>query len=271
MCDHEQCCDGSDEWAHAGGIKCEDKCKEIGKEWRKHDEARQKSKGVASKRRKELAAEAARLRQEVVDKIGVLEKLVEGAEVKITGLQSDLAETEKQERGKVVKKPKEGGKLGSLVQLAKDRMTELREALTEVRDERNLAKSRVEELEGILKTFKEEYNPNFNDEGVKRAVRAWEDYAAKDKAGLSNEARDRDLDEIAKPEEEAGPINWADYTEQEESDADIRKSNQSANPPEFIVPWLIWIRNFKYTNSRPTSLPPCEPGWTRNYGHSDFS
>ena len=180
--------------------------------------------GVAAKRRKELAAEAARLRQEVVDRIGTLEKLVEGAEVKIAGLQRDLAETERLERGKVVKKPKEGGKLGSLVQLAKDRMTELREALVEVRGERNMAKTRVEELEGILKTFKEEYNPNFNDEGVKRAVRAWEDYAAKDKAALSNEARDRDLDEIMKPEEEAGPINWADYTEQEEGDADVRKS-----------------------------------------------
>ena len=86
----------------------------------------------------------------------------------------------------------------------------------------------MEELEGILKTFKEEYNPNFNDEGVKRAVRAWEDYAAKDKAALGNEARDRDLDEIAKSDEEAGPINWADYAEEEESDTDVRESIHSS-------------------------------------------
>lgn len=223
VCDYEQCCDGSDEWAHVGGTKCGDRCKEIGKEWRKHDEVRQKSMGVASRRRKELASEAARLRQEVVNKIETLEKQVQGAEVKITGLQRDLAEAERQERGRVVKKPKEGGKLGNLVQLAKDRMAELRGALVEVIGERDLGRSRVEELEGILRTFKEEYNPNFNDEGVKRAVRAWEDYAAKDKAAIGSEARDRDLDEIAKSEDEAGPIKWADYAEEEEGDADVRK------------------------------------------------
>lgn len=221
VCDHEQCCDGSDEWAHVGGTKCEDRCKEIGKEWRKYDEARQKAMGVAAKRRKELASEAARLRQVVVNKIETLEKQIQGAEVKVTGLQQDLAEAERQERGKVVKKPKEGGKLGNLVQLAKDRMAELREALIEVRGERDLGKSRVAELEEILKTFKEEYNPNFNDEGVKRAVRAWEDYAAKDRASIGSEARDRDLDEIAKSEDEAGPISWADYAEEEEGDTDV--------------------------------------------------
>ena len=259
VCDYEQCCDGSDEWAHVGGIKCEDKCKDIGKEWRKHDEARQKSMGVAAKRRKELAVEAARLRQEVVNKIETLEKQVEGLEIKIVGLQRDLTETERQERGKLVKKPKEGGKLGSLVQLAKDRMVELREALIEVRSERDLGRSRVEELEGILKTFKEEYNPNFNDEGVKRAVRAWEDYAAKDKAALGNEARDRDLNEIVKPEEEAGPINWADYAEEEESDTDVRMLHH------FLI--LLFSSNWLIStpqsiNSKPTSLPPSGPGST---------
>lgn len=223
VCDYELCCDGSDEWAHVGGTKCEDRCKEIGKEWRKRDEARQKSMGVAAKRRKELAAEAARLRQEVVNRLETLEKQVQGAEVKITGLQNDLAEAERQERGRIVNKPKEGGKLGSLVQLAKDRMAELREALIEVRGERDLGRSRVEELEGILSTFKAEYNPNFNDEGVKRAVRAWEDYAAKDKVAIGSAARDQDLDEIAKSEDEAGSIKWADYAEEQEGDADICK------------------------------------------------
>ena len=99
-----------------------------------------------------------------------------------------------------------------------------------MRGERDLGRSRVEELEGILKVFKEEYNPNFNDEGVKRAVRAWEDYAAKDKIALGNEARDRDLDAISKSEDEVGAINWADYAEDEEGDTDVRKSLLSLAP-----------------------------------------
>ena len=109
------------------------------------------------------------------------------------------------------------------MQLAKDRIEELRAALTEVRDQRDAGKSRLDELEGIMRTFKEEFNPNFNDEGVKRAVRAWEDYAARDKPDMGNEARNRDLDEIVKPEEEAGTIKWGDYQEPEESDTDVRK------------------------------------------------
>lgn len=224
VCDHESCCDGSDEWAHVGKTKCDNRCKEIGKEWRKIDERRQRSIGLAARRRKELASDAAKLRQEVATRIQSLETEIQGAEVRIKGLQQNLEEVERQERGKVVKKPKEGGKLGILMQLAKDRMTDLRGALTEVRSQRDLSKERLLELEGILTTFKEEYNPNFNDEGVKRAVRAWEDYAAKEKVELGNTARDRDLDEIAKPEEEGGVIDWKDFEEGEQKDTDIRKS-----------------------------------------------
>lgn len=58
VCDYDLCCDGSDEWAHVGGVKCEDRCKEIGKVWRKNDEQRKKSLGAAGKKRKELVAEA---------------------------------------------------------------------------------------------------------------------------------------------------------------------------------------------------------------------
>ena len=180
---------------------------------------------IATKRRKELAAEASRLRQQVSTRIQSLETEIEGAEIKIKGLESSLADVERQERGKVVKKPKDGGKWGVLVQLAKDRMFELRDALSELRSQRDLGRDRVTELEGILRTFKEEYNPNFNDEGVKRAVRAWEDYAARDKQDLGNDARDRDLDEISKPEEEGGAINWDEFRDSNDGEGDICESS----------------------------------------------
>ena len=223
VCDYERCCDGSDEWAKVGGTRCDDKCKEIGKEWRKQDELRQKSRNLALKKRKDLVTEAARLRKEVEDRIQTLGTQIQGDEIKVKALEASLAEVERQERGKVIKKPKEGGKLGLLVQLAKDRIEELRTTLVEVRLQRDVATERVYELEAILSKFKEEYNPNFNDEGVKRAVRGWEDYAARDKAELGNEARDRDLDEILKPEAESGTINWSDWEHAEESDVDVRK------------------------------------------------
>ena len=79
VCDYNTCCDGSEEWEGVGGVKCDDKCKEIGKEWRKHDEARQKSLTTAAKKRKELVAEGAKLKKEIEDRIQDFGAQIKGA------------------------------------------------------------------------------------------------------------------------------------------------------------------------------------------------
>ncbi|KAL9584049.1 MAG: hypothetical protein Q9212_002348 [Teloschistes hypoglaucus] len=237
VCDYELCCDGSDEWAQVGGLKCENRCKEIGKEWRKHDEQRKKALNAAGKKRKELIAEAGRLRKQVEDRIQTLDTEIQGSVLKVKSLEAALAETEKQERGKVVRSTGKGSKVGTLVQLAKDRVEELRESLLAVREGRDNAVARVTELEAILSTFKTEYNPNFNDEGVKRAVRSWEDYAARDKSALTNDAQDRDLDEISKPDSETGIIKWSEWEDGEESDVDLLY-NIEEYLPEAVRGWV---------------------------------
>ena len=226
VCDYDLCCDGSDEWAQVGGLKCENKCNEIGKAWRKNYEQRKKSLGAAGKKRKEMVAEAGRLRKQVEDRIQTLGTQIQGASLKVQSLETALADAERQERGRIVRSPGKSSKIGSLVQMAKDRIEELRESLVEVRQQRDTANARLVELEGLLSTFKAEYNPNFNDEGVKRAVRSWEDYVARDKPAIGDAAHDRDLDEISKPDSETGVIKWSDWEEGEESDVDVRKSNQ---------------------------------------------
>ena len=223
VCDYTLCCDGSDEWAKVGGISCDNKCKEIGKEWRKQNEQRQKSASAAAKKRKELVADAARRRKEVEDRIHSLGTEIEGARIKVQNLEVALADAEKQERAKVIKGPGKATKVNVLAGLAKDRIEELRESLIEVRKQRETAKARLVELETILATFKEEYNPNFNDEGVKRAVRSWEDYAARDKSPIGDEAHDRDLNEISKRDSEGGAIKWEEWEKPEESDTDVRE------------------------------------------------
>ncbi|KAL8873325.1 MAG: hypothetical protein Q9174_001184 [Haloplaca sp. 1 TL-2023] len=221
VCDYDLCCDGSDEWAQVGGLKCENKCKEIGKEWRKQDEQRKKAFGAATKKRRELAVEAGRLRKQVEDRIYSLETEITGSTLKVKDLESALADAERQERGKVVKSTGTGSKIGQLIHLAKDRIEELRESLIDVRGQRDSAIARVTELEAILTTFKSEYNPNFNDEGVKRTVRSWEEYAARDKTSFTQDAQERDLDEISKPDSETGVITWSDWDEDEETDVDV--------------------------------------------------
>ena len=250
VCDYELCCDGSDEWAKVGGVKCEDRCKEIGKEWKKQDEQRQKSLSNAAKRRKEIVADADKLRKEVEDRIKSLRTEIQGGEIMVKGLESDLAEAERQERSKVVKSPKGLSKMGLLAQLARDRIEELRESLVEVRSQRDTGKARIAELEGILSTFKDEYNPNFNDEGVKRAVRSWEDYAAREKSTIGDDAHDRDLDEMIKPDSETGVISWSEWEEPEESDVDVRKYSSDA----ITMSTSDSIKVYKFEAYLPTSV-----------------
>jgi protein kinase C substrate 80K-H len=260
ICDYELCCDGSEEYDHVGGVKCADKCKEIGKEWRRLDEIRQKSLGNAARKRRELVVEAARLRKEVEDRLKTLAAEIEGQEHKLQQLEAEHADVERKEKGRVVKgnvSPK-AGKLGVLAGLAKQRINELRESVIRVRSERDSYDQRIQELEKILSTFKEEYNPNFNDEGVKRAVRAWEDYAARDKTS-HNAAADRDVDEMVKSDEDNG-LNWEEYEQEEgEGDTDVRKCNCGCKIPRSASLMIL-----QSTNSKTISQPASEPGSTRN-------
>lgn len=217
------CCDGSDEWAGVGSVKCPDRCAEIGKEWKRADEARQKALTAATKKRRELIADARKKRKETEDRITTLKTEIHGKELKVGQLEGELTKIEASERGKIVKSAGSGGKIGVLVGLAKQRADELRESLTRVRSERDEKAKRLEELEGIMKTFKVEYNPNFNDEGVKRAVRAWDDYAAKDPEPDGPDAQERDLDEILKSDAENG-LNWDEFTSGDDaSDVEVCK------------------------------------------------
>ena len=240
-CDYTLCCDGSDEWASIGGSTCPDRCKEIGKEWKIQDEARRKSHGAAMKRRKELAAEAARLKLEVEDRIETLGAEIEGLEVKLKDAEKVVEDTEKSEKLKVIKGPSTAGRTGVLASLAKTRIEELRTSLVTVRGQRDAMLGRVVELENILGRLKEDYNPNFNDEGVKAAVRTWEEYAARDTNDGWEDAEDRDLDEISKADGEGDSgIKWSEWEssdEATETDVDVLYNFSAYLPPTLRL-WL---------------------------------
>lgn len=209
VCDYELCCDGSDEWKNVGKTRCADKCKELGAEWKKHDEKRQISLTAAGKRRAELVKDAARMRLEIDDYLGTSVAEVKALEAKIGSLEKEKDEIERTERSRVVKKTATGGKAGILAGLAKNRLGEYRAALSTARGKLEESQNKVQRLETILATFKEEFNPNFNDEGVKRAVRSWEEYAATDlSASPKDEARERELDDMTNG---IDAIPWEDF------------------------------------------------------------
>jgi protein kinase C substrate 80K-H len=225
VCDYELCCDGSDEWAGVGGTKCEDKCKEIGKEWRRLDDIRTKSLRNALKKKDSLLKDAVEKRAGLETSIASLESEIRVLENREQDLKKVYEDVERRERGRVVGGSTTGkvSKVTVLAGLAKARVEELRSTLLGVVEKRNKLKEKVAELEGILAKFKEERNPNFNDEGVKRAVQAWEDYAA-NRQGGDDDASERDVEAVSKEDSESEGINWKEWeTEEEESDVEASK------------------------------------------------
>jgi protein kinase C substrate 80K-H len=231
VCDYELCCDGSDEWAGVGDIKCPDQCASMGKEWRKKEAEREKAAFAAGRRRTELVKKAYDLKLAAQQNIERLKREIEGLEVKAAEAKKNFEEVERKERGKVFKgASSKASKVTVLAKLAKDRVEELRETLSTALERKRAARNKIAELETLLSQFKVDYNPNFNDEGVKRAVKAWDDYAAKKDADGDTDpaAEDRDFEEIAKPDSESEGINWAEWeVEEEESDVEARKSYPS--------------------------------------------
>lgn len=209
ICDYEICCDGSDEWAGVGGVKCENKCGEIGKAAGKLAAERERLKSEGLRKKKELLDKAKTMKIELEDNVKTTRVKIEALGEKVRRLEVQLEETEETERLKMVRQPKEGSKLGVLVSLARERMQELKSSLEKVRGDRDSARSKLEKAEGILKALKEGYNPNFNDEGVKTAVRAWEEYLAQEGEHPENKAEERDLDSLLSEDE----IDWEGFTE----------------------------------------------------------
>lgn len=256
MCDWELCCDGSDEWEGVGGVKCEDRCKETGKEWRRLDEIKQRTMRNALKKKDELVRQAKGIREGLVSGIEKLKGEIASQELKAEELKKKYEDVERRERGKVVSSKGKGSKVTVLAGLAKQRVEELRESLVSVVEKREALKQKVQDLEAILSTFKEEYNPNFNDEGVKRAVKSWEDYAA-NKNEEDDSALERDINEVAKPDTETEGINWVEWeTVEEESDTEARK---------LISIRMSYVTNTNQsTNSKNTSQAQSANGSTKS-------
>lgn len=176
---------------------------------------------AAMKKKRDLLVDAGRQQRELEDKIAAEKTGIEGKEVKLKSLEADLEEAKKKDESKVVR-GKKVGKVNVLAGLAKGRVDELRNAVDEVRKEKEEIRARVQELEDILSKFQVEYNPNFNDEGVKRAVRSWEDYAAKGTVEtILNSARDRDWEAISQPDNEESGINWEHWENEGDEEPDL--------------------------------------------------
>ncbi|KAI5286692.1 hypothetical protein KEM54_006587 [Ascosphaera aggregata] len=218
VCDYDICCDGSDEWAHPGGFKCENKCKSVGAEWRKEEDKRQKSMTAALHKRKELVAKAASVRRGLEAKVASLEEEVQQAQAKVETLKADLEVVKAEEKLKAKNEVRTKSKAAELAEVAKQRIESLRQALIDAQRQRDEGRSRTTEVEMILDKLKSEYNPNFNDEGVKRAIRLYEDFSARyTTENVIDYTRENEIDEIARPDDAEHGIDFEKWMHDEVS------------------------------------------------------
>ncbi|KAI5819395.1 glucosidase II beta subunit-like-domain-containing protein [Pyronema omphalodes] len=210
VCDYDLCCDGSDEYNGVGGVKCPSKCAEMGEAARKMAAIRQARRSKGSKARDVLLKKAKTMRKEIEDNISTSKTKIQALELKVAKLQTALKETEEQERSRVITDPKPGSKLEILATTAKDKVQELKEQLKKLKEQRDAAEERLQKTEAILSVLKTDYNPNFNDEGVKTALRAWEQYQA-DPPIARNTADDTDLQTILDTDD----IDWDEMSKEE--------------------------------------------------------
>ena len=220
VCDYDTCCDGSDEWAGVGGVKCPDKCREIGVEWRQQDEKRKLSAIAASKRRTEMVMEARKARAETEEWLKKAVSDMAALEEKAKTLEKEKNEVEYNEQRKLVKREGDGGKIAVLSNLAKGRLAVLKEGIRDVRGMRDTYKGRVAELEGLLAKFKEQQQSS-GDEKIVGIITEWDNYNTKDRGQAENDAQERDWEEMINGSDE---IAWEDFDQDDtEGDIEVRK------------------------------------------------
>lgn len=173
---------------------------------------------IALQKRKELAAQASLLRLEVESKIAALENDIKDAQARVEVLQVKLEAVRAEERLKSKNEKKVKSKAAELAGEAKQRIESLRQALIDAQRQRDESRAQAAEAELILSNLKQEYNPNFNDEGVKRAVRSYEDYAAKYTTETTMDFdRENEISEIAKADDAEHGIDFEKWENEEEA------------------------------------------------------
>jgi protein kinase C substrate 80K-H len=190
-------------------VKCEDRCAAVGVKARKIAETKAKSLNAALRKRAELIHKAEEERKTLETNIATWNAELASDAQRILEAERAFAEAQAQDKLRLRKEATKEGQLEKLRDLTKVRITELRVNLGMIKQQKYDAEFRVRELEGILATFKEEYNPNFNDEGVKRASKAWEEYESRGRLSPDWETENK-AQELVREDTEYG-INWDDY------------------------------------------------------------
>ncbi|KAI5284106.1 hypothetical protein KEM52_003070 [Ascosphaera acerosa] len=150
------------------------------------------------------------MRAQVETRLAALQEEMGAARARVAALQDELEQVRAEERVRAKNTRRASNPAAELAGQARARVEALRQALLDVQRQRDESRALATEAEMILSKLKEEHNPNFNDEGVKAAVRAYEDFAAR-ASGAVDYTRENEINEIARPDGTDHGIDFAQW------------------------------------------------------------
>ncbi|KAK9368371.1 glucosidase II beta subunit-like-domain-containing protein [Lipomyces kononenkoae] len=172
VCDYDICCDGSDEWT--GIVKCENKCREFAADYAKKQAEVRRIQVSGWNARVKLVTKAAAIRQALQKELSQLENQIAVSEARVVKAREDLKLAEIQSSSRV------GTKGSPLLGRVKARIDEYQKAVAALTHRIRTLETRLAQAQDILQKLNEEYNPNYNDEGVKAAVKAYQEFKESD-------------------------------------------------------------------------------------------
>ncbi|KAK9237573.1 glucosidase II beta subunit-like-domain-containing protein [Lipomyces kononenkoae] len=172
VCDYDICCDGSDEWA--GIVKCENKCREFAAEYAKKQAEVRRTQVAGWNARAKLVAKASSIRQALQKELTQLDNQIAVSDARVVKAKEALKLAEMQSSSRV------GTKGSPLLGRVKARIEEYQKATAALTDRITMLEARLALAQEILQKLNEEYNPNYNDEGVKAAVKAYQEFKESD-------------------------------------------------------------------------------------------
>lgn len=175
VCDYQDCCDGSDE--STSGL-CPNKCKEINNQFVEYETGIRKEVAKSLEAKNQILASASQAALEVKHKLALVRQNIKEAELKVAKLERSA----------------EGHAEGvqSALAMIETKLHEIEHVFGDFSAVLAAQDASIREMESILLGLIENYNPNFNDQAVKNAVRNFQEYDSNKVArDLTSTLRDR--------------------------------------------------------------------------------
>lgn len=182
VCDYDACCDGLDEYASG---KCPDKCAKVNKQFQKYRKKLRLTLQHAEMVKSVFVEQAQDIRNGLQSKVVEMGYILGAKRLELETLRSLLIEAEAQQSA-----PEQ-----QVFQVVSPAVRKLEDAVVAAENAYAAQEKQTAELEALLASLAENYNPNFNDPAVKLAVSRYQEYAS-NKKEVSREAVQPYLDRL---------------------------------------------------------------------------